>query len=164
MKLPAFPPDKKPLKHYTLEDFVAALASDAVLPGAGAAGGMALAIAAGCAGKAVAITRKHQNGDRALERLQQQFERIAEAALALAEHDAIQFKQQLQSDDPAAIDALLRTDCTILDTCRALDALLDQNAHLIAANMTGDWKAARALSDACMFIQLANMRELSGQK
>jgi formiminotetrahydrofolate cyclodeaminase len=149
---------KKPLQHYTLEAFMAELASEAISPGAGAAGGITLALAAACAGKAVAITRRHQSDSR-LDKLQMQLERITESALSLAELDAQQFRRQLQSDRPAAIHALLHTDYTILDTCRALDALLEEHACLIPDNMVGDWKAARVLSDACLFIQLANVRE-----
>jgi formiminotetrahydrofolate cyclodeaminase len=163
MKPTASPLGKKPLKQFTLEDFATALASDAPLPGSGAAGGTALALAAACAGKAVAITRKHQSS-LVLEKLQTQLERIRDSALTLADHDALQFKCLLQSDTPAATNALLVTDYTILDTCRALDTLLQEHMHLIADNVVGDWKAARALSDACLFIQLANVRELKGEK
>lgn len=150
----------KPLKHFTLEDCVTALASDEAAPGAGAAGGIALALAAACASKAVAVTRAHQAADGVLAKLQTLLEHISKSALNLAEHDAVQFMQQLQSQSPVATNELLRTDYTIVDTCRALDSLLESHAHLIANNMVGDWKAARALNDACLFIQLANVREL----
>jgi formiminotetrahydrofolate cyclodeaminase len=163
MKPIAAPLGNKPLKDFTIEDLVTALASDAMSPGAGSAGGTALALAAACAGKAVAITRKHQSS-RALEKLQKQLEHIRESALTLADRDAVQFKCLLQSDTPAAANALLMTDHTMLDTCRVLDTLLQEHSHLIADNVAGDWKAARALSDACLFIQLANVRELGGEK
>jgi hypothetical protein len=78
----------------------------------------------------------------------------------LGRQDAIQFKQQLKTDDPAAVNALLRTDYTLLDACRELDRLLQDNSDLIADNMAGDWKAARALLHACRVIHNENVREL----
>ena len=157
----ASPIEKKPLQHCAIGEFVDELASDAILPGAGAAGGVALALAAGCAGKAVAVSRKHDSNP-ALAGLQIQFARIAQQALALGRQDAIQFKEQLKSDDPQAAVALLRTDYTLLDVCRELDKLLQDNRALIADNMAGDWKAARALLHACRIIHNENVRELTG--
>ena len=153
------PIEKKPLMHCTVGEFLHVLASDAMLPGAGAAGGMALALAAACAGKAVAITRRH--GDSTvLAYLQTQLADLTASALVLAENDALQFKRQLESDDPAEASALLRTDLTILDACSTLDKLLNDNGHHIADNMTGDWNAARALSHACRVIHEENVRGL----
>jgi hypothetical protein len=153
------PIEKKALRLCAVGEFIDSLASDAILPGAGAAGGVALALAAACAGKAVAISRKHDSSP-ALAGLQVQLARMAEQALTLGQQDAIQFKQQLKSDDPDAANALLRTDRTILDACRTLDRLLQDNSDAIADNMSGDWKAARALLHACRVIHNENVREI----
>lgn len=153
------PIERKPLQHCTVGEFLAQLASASVLPGAGAAGGIALALAAGCAGKAVVITRKHDS-DPALAGLQVQLAKLAQQALELGQKDAIQFKEQLKSDDPAATTALLRTDYTLLDLCRELERLLEDHRELIKDNMSGDWKAARALLHACRVIHNENVREL----
>ncbi len=163
MKPDNSPIETKALKLCTVGEFLAVLASDAMLPGAGAAGGIALALAAACAGKAVAITRRHDVRSALLANLQMQLTRIAEQALVLAQTDAIQFKQQLVSGDPAASDALLHTGHTILEACRTLDRILCDNEHHIADNMAGDWKAARALSDACLCIHQENVRELKSE-
>ena len=159
MKNDASPIERKALRACTIGEFLEALASDAVLPGAGAAGGLALALAAACAEKAVAITRRH-DANPALQTLQQQLAQLGAEALELGQRDALQFKQQLKSDNPAAATELLRTDYTILDACQALDRLLQDNRGLIADNMAGDWKAARALLHACRVIHTENVREL----
>ncbi len=156
------PIERKPLRLCAIGEFLSALASDAVLPGAGAAGGIALALAAACAGKAVAISRRHDDTP-ALAEFQRQLACMAEEALELGQRDALQFKQQLKSNDPEATTALLRTDYTILDACQALDRLLQDNRDLIADNMSGDWKAARALLHACRVIHHENVRELTGE-
>ena len=153
------PIERKPLQRCSIGEFLDALASDAVLPGAGAAGGVALAMAAACAGKAVAITRRH-DANAALAELQTELARMTGEALELGQRDALQFKRQLKSDDPAATTALLRTDYTILDACHALERLLQDNRDLIADNMAGDWRAARALLHACRVIHQENVREL----
>jgi hypothetical protein len=150
------------LTRLAIGDFLDALASDAILPGAGAAGGIALALAAACAGKAVAITRRH-DGHLRLIGLQSDLRQLSGRALTLGQQDALQFKQQIKSDDPNAAQALLRTDHTLLDACRSLERLLDDNRDLIADNMAGDWKAARALLHACRVIHSENVRELKGQ-
>jgi flagellar biosynthesis/type III secretory pathway chaperone len=159
MKPDDSPIERKSLRQCALGEFLDALASDAILPGAGAAGGVALALAAACAEKAVAITRRH-DANPALEELQKQLSDLAKRALELGQQDALQFKQQLKSNDSAAAQKLLRTDYTILDTCRALDRLLQDNGELIADNMSGDWKAAHALLHACRVIHNENVREL----
>jgi hypothetical protein len=153
------PIERKPLQRCSIGEFLDTLASDAVLPGAGAAGGVALAMAAACAAKAVAITRRHDT-NAVLAELQTTLGRMAGEALELGQQDALQFKRQLKSDDPAAATALLRTDYTILDACQALERLLQDNRELIADNMAGDWKAARALLHACRVIHHENVREL----
>ncbi|MEY4641771.1 MAG: hypothetical protein RLZZ227_1765 [Pseudomonadota bacterium] len=153
------PIEKQALRRCSLGEFLESLASDAILPGAGAAGGVALALAAACAGKAVAISRKH-DASPALAGLQVQFAGMAQQALTLGQQDALQFKEQLKSEDPDAANALLRTDHTILDLCSALDRVLQDNRDLIADNMAGDWKAARALLHACRVIHSENLREL----
>ncbi|MES2626186.1 MAG: hypothetical protein V4628_12960, partial [Pseudomonadota bacterium] len=135
-------------------------ASDAIIPGAGSASGITLALAAACAGKAVAISRRHDADNAVLADLQAQLADLVKSALALAQADALQFKRHLTNESPATGDALLRTDQRILDVCRKLDTLLDDNIHLIAENMAGDWQAARELSHASRVIQEGNVQEL----
>lgn len=156
------PIESTALKRLTIGDFLDALASDAILPGAGAAGGVALALAAACASKAIAITRRHDGNPR-LVGLQSELVQLAGRALTLGQQDALQFKQQLKTDEPEAAQALLRTDHTLIDACRSLERLLDDNRDLIADNMAGDWKAARALLHACRVIHSENLRELKAE-
>ena len=160
MKQPQSVLERKALERCTLKEFLDALASDAKIPGAGSASGIALALGAACAGKAVAITLRHAADNAALLDLQTRLADLRELALDLAEDDAFKFKQYLESGTTLTADALLRTDRSLLIDCRKLDKLLDDNERLIAANMSGDWEAARALSRASRLIQEENVREL----
>lgn len=155
--------ETKSLEHCTLKVLLDALASDAMIPGAGAASGVALALAAACAGKAVAITRRHGD-DPDLVELQQQLAELRESGLALGETDALLFKQFLESGGPEPEGKLLRTDCRILDNCRALESLLARHEHRIAENMSGDWQAARVLSRASRLIQETNVKALGNER
>lgn len=160
MKQPESILERKALPRCTLKEFLDALASDAKIPGAGSASGIALALGAACAGKAVAITLRHAADNEALLKLQAQLADLRELALRLAEDDAFMFKRHLEAETAASADALLHTDRSLLIDCRKLDKLLDDNEVLIAANMAGDWQAARALSRASRLIQEENVREL----
>ena len=153
------PIETKPLAQCSIEEFLRVLASDAVLPGAGAAAGVALALATACAAKAIAITRRHADSTT-LAYLQTQLTDLTATALVLAENDALQFREQLETADAVAANALLRTDLSMLEACSTLDKLLDDNKQYIANNMTGDWDAARALNRACRVIHEGNIREL----
>ena len=155
------PLDKKPLERCHLKELLDGLASNAIIPGAGTAGGVALALAAACAGKAVAITLLHAADNQALNKLQQELASLRESALALAEADALLFRQHLKSGDPQVTEQLLRTDHQILSGCRELDALLEANEGSINLTMRGDWLAAKALIEASRLIQQANVRELT---
>jgi hypothetical protein len=157
------PLENKSLEHCSFQELLEALASDAMMPGAGTAGGIALALAAACAGKAVAISLRHDVDCSELHALQLQFSDLRNGALALAEADALQFKRYLKSNDPVDTDALLNTDSKLVAESHRLDALLRAHEHRIAQNMTGDWQAARALSRACRLIELGNVREIEGQ-
>lgn len=160
MQRDASPLETQPLPALAIGRFLELLASDAALPGAGAAGGVALALAAACAGKAIAVSRRHDSSP-ALAGLQVELRRIVELALDLGQQDAICFKQQLKAEDPDAARALLRTDYTMLDVCRGLERLLEDNRDLVRDNMAGDWKAARALLHACRAIHSENLREMT---
>lgn len=168
MKPTDAPIENKRLKHCTVDEFLSALASDAMLPGAGAAGGVALALAAACAGKAVAITLMHiddsadasPNDKAALENLQSRLNFLTETALILGENDALQLRYMFQTRDPADARLLLDTDYTMLSTCDELDQLLQDHEPLIVDSMRGDWTAARALGQACRLIHQENIREL----
>ncbi len=157
--------ENTPLADCTVGELLQVLASDAVLPGAGAAAGIALALAAACAGKAVAITLCHpgQNKETAitLENLQTRFSELADTALRLARDDALQFKRQLKAENNEnETKDLIETDRKIMSTCRKLNDLLNHNEHLIAENMKGDWLAASALCKACQDIHTENLNEL----
>ncbi|HWK53918.1 MAG TPA: cyclodeaminase/cyclohydrolase family protein [Hyphomicrobiales bacterium] len=119
------PIETKPLEHCTLKVLLDALASDAMIPGAGAASGVAFALAAACAGKAVAITRRHED-QPALAQLQKQLTELRESGLALGEADALQFKQLLESGGPGPEEKLLRTDCRLLDNCPRIGCASDR--------------------------------------
>ena len=155
--------DSEPLAHCSLKDFLDALASDAMIPGAGAAGGIALALAAACAGKAAAISRRHAE-ESLLEELEEQLNVLRTKAISLAEADALLFKEHLRQVDNTAGENLRRTDQLIVAGCQELDALLDANRDQIVDTMEGDWQAAKALCLAAKLIQEMNLRELSNNE
>lgn len=155
--------EQKPLPHCSFQELLDVLASDEIMPGAGTAGGIALALAAACAGKAVAITLRHEPACSALLALQHQLSQLRTEALALAEADALQFKHFLKSESPQATEALRSTDTQLVEHSQRLELLLDQHEARIAENMAGDWQAARALSRACRLIEAGNVRELAGK-
>src|SRR5687768_14637314 len=85
-----------------LIDVVNAIASAQISPGAGAAGAVTLALAAACAGKAVAISLKHRESDVTLLRARQVLDDIAHIALAGADEDASRFEALVRGNDPSA--------------------------------------------------------------
>jgi formiminotetrahydrofolate cyclodeaminase len=150
------------LQHMTLEGFIAALGSADPAPGAGAAAGVCLALAAGCAAKAFAISARHAGGP-ALEEAAAQARRLADAALAGARRDAEDFPALLQAgDDRSAADAVRRDGEALLALGDQLQALLSRYGPATDPVMAGDIGAAAGLLRAAANIQRANLAELAG--
>jgi hypothetical protein len=139
-----------------------AVASTEPAPGAGAAGGIALAFGIACARKAVAMTRKHHPDDETLTGLGQRLAGLSDQALAGAEADATAFRAYIH----AAADE--RGD--LLDTLIAVDECLvaigDEARTLLLAvrtdiypTMAGDVSAAFALIAAARAVHAACVAE-----
>ena len=93
------PPDLPRIPELTLIDFISNLGSVAPIPGAGAAGAVALSLGAACAAKAFAISARH-TGERALNDAAERARRIASIALVGAQRDATDFRAWLKFHDP----------------------------------------------------------------
>jgi formiminotetrahydrofolate cyclodeaminase len=147
-----------------VEDLIDSIGGNRVSPGAGAAGAVTLALAAACAAKAAAISLKHEPDNAGLRQLQDILERIARFALAGADRDAEAFTAFIKEHSPGAIAQLIREGDKIAHLIDVLAGVLDKVAPQIAANVSGDIIAARALMEAARTIQLTNLAEVQGEK
>ncbi len=137
----------------TLEDVLARLASDAISPGSGAAAAVTLAFAAACAGKALAISRKHRPAGESLKAAETRLADIVDSSLERADADAALFESFLHHKDRTHADALLRADDSAQALARDLGAVLDDIGGEIHPVVAGDMAAARALLSAANLIQ-----------
>jgi formiminotetrahydrofolate cyclodeaminase len=138
----------------TLKDVLTALASDAPSPGSGAAASVTLAFAAACAGKAVAITRKHRPAEADyLSTAERRLKEIMRASLERADSDAALFESFIHHKGREAAKALVRADESAQGLGRELGAVLDEIAPNIHPVMAADIAAARALLSAVGLIE-----------
>lgn len=161
------------LSDQSLRSFVEALSSDAPSPGAGAAGAVALALAAGCARKAIAITRRHSPADGELEAAAERLAGISSGALDGAVADAELFTRLMhaisaarrQGEGDAAppvrerASALVHEGDRVMALAEELRSVLTGVRERLDPVMQGDVAAALALADAFAAIQLGNQRE-----
>ena len=84
----------------SLDEILAALASRAVAPGAGAAAGVVLALAAACAEKAVVVTRKQQEADPALPAVAVALAGLRAQALRSAADDGLCYMAYARAPGP----------------------------------------------------------------
>jgi formiminotetrahydrofolate cyclodeaminase len=141
------------LKDKTLEDLLARLASDAVSPGSGAAAAVTLAFAAACAGKALAISRKHRPAEDYVNAAEKRLADIVRASLERADADGKYFESFIHTKDRKAADALLQADEAAQSLTRELTTVLDEIAGTIHPVVAGDIAAARALLGAASVVQ-----------
>ncbi|HVF16637.1 MAG TPA: cyclodeaminase/cyclohydrolase family protein [Steroidobacteraceae bacterium] len=148
-----------PLAERPLGAVIEAIASDDVAPGAGSAAAVGLALAAACAGKAVAITLKHRNEDAVLARAQKELAAIAHRALHGADEDAARFREFMHEKDASAVQDLLETSTRLQQLGLELLAVLERIADCVDAVVSSDIAAARALCTAFGEIQSENLAE-----
>lgn len=131
----------------TLEKVLTALASDAPSPGSGAAAAVALAFAAACAGKAVAISRKHLAAEKseALDAAQQRLDQIIRASLERADADAKLFESFIHHKDRQNAEAMVRADESAQALARELDGVLNEIDGMVHPVVVADIAAARVL-------------------
>lgn len=149
--------------------FLSHIASIEPSPGAGAASGVALAIAAALARKAVLMTLKHRE-DAGLSRADARLSAIGEAALALADEDAARFAAMLSAKQEGPVEAdraeaeaegLEDLASRMLALCDEIAEIVQDARLLINANMMNDLTAALSLSTSAAAIQRANASELA---
>ncbi|MEP7313819.1 MAG: cyclodeaminase/cyclohydrolase family protein [Pseudomonadota bacterium] len=141
-------------------ELLRAVASSAVSPGAGAAGSIALGLAAACAEKAVTISLKHHPQNAALRNAAEGFAAIARRAVHGADQDAALFREFLREDDGVAGDRLVTEGERLQELSRELRVLLDDIEPQVDPVMSGDVAAARSLAKAFEAIERANLREV----
>lgn len=145
----------------SLKALADALAADRPSPGAGAAGDIALALAASCAAKAFAISARH-TGMAALTEAAGKARGAAGFALAGAEWDAEDFPALLKaaSGAEAPTQALRRDGEAMLALADELKTLLDRHRPDVIPVMAGDLLAAEALLEAFDRIARRNLDDL----
>jgi hypothetical protein len=136
-----------------LKDVLAALASDATSPGSGAAAAAALAFAAACAGKALAISRKHRPADEVTRTAEERLGQLVGLALRSADIDSALFERFLHEKSAQSAAELLRADAASQALARELDTLLNEIDGTIHPVVAGDIAAARVLLSAASLIQ-----------
>jgi hypothetical protein len=99
----------------TLSEVLGALSSRAIAPGAGGATGIVLALAAGCAQKAVAVTRKREGADTGLSTVEDDLLRLREQALACAADDGRCYMAYAKSPGPDTARELVLAGERFLD-------------------------------------------------
>jgi formiminotetrahydrofolate cyclodeaminase len=137
----------------TLADVLTALASDAISPGSGAAAAVTMAFAAACAGKALAISRKHRPAGEDMNAAEQRLADIVRLSLERADADAKLFESFIHHKNQQTAHALLRADEAAQGLTRELNTLLDKIEPTIHPVVAGDIAAARALLHAAITVE-----------
>ena len=136
-----------------LSELLAALASDHISPGSGTAAAAAMAFAAACAGKALAISRKHRAADEVALAAQMQLKEIVRRSLERADVDSARFEDFLRHKNQQTARALLEADEATQALAAELGAVLDRIEPGVHPVVAGDILAARALLEAAARIQ-----------
>jgi formiminotetrahydrofolate cyclodeaminase len=137
----------------SLSELLAALASDHISPGSGTAGAAAMAFAAACAGKALAISRKHRAADEVALAAQTQLQEIVRKSLERADVDSARFEDFLHYKNQQTARALIEADQETQALAAELLVLLDRIEPGVHPVVSGDILAARALLGAAARIQ-----------
>jgi hypothetical protein len=138
---------------HSLSDLLRALASDRISPGSGTAAAGAMAFAAACAAKALAISRKHRAPDEVALAAQTTLGALMAKSLARADVDSARFEDFLRHKNQQTARALIEADRETQALAAELGVLLDRVEPLVHPVVAGDIFAARALLDAATRIQ-----------
>jgi formiminotetrahydrofolate cyclodeaminase len=147
------------LSDQTLADFVKRLGSTAVAPGSGAAGAVALALAAGCVAKAFSISYRHTDASE-LREATDQARSLATIALEGAQRDGDDFHRWLQSHSAPAAEALRQDARKLLCLSSALRELIATYRAAVIPSLTADLGAALDFIAAFEAIETRNDGEL----
>jgi formiminotetrahydrofolate cyclodeaminase len=141
------------LAERTLADILAALASDAISPGSGAAAAVVLAFAAACAGKALAISEKHRPAEGNVKAAEEQLVVLVRRALERADADARFFAEFTHHKDVASTKELLEADEVSRSLAQELAEVLNEIEPTIHPVVAADIAAARTLLSAVSAIE-----------
>jgi hypothetical protein len=112
-----------------------------------------MAFAAACAGKALAISRKHRAADEVALAAQTQLQEIVRKSLERADVDSARFADFLHHKDQKTARALIEADQETQALAAELLVLLDRIEPGVHPVVSGDILAARALLGAAARIQ-----------
>jgi formiminotransferase-cyclodeaminase len=140
----------------SLGEVIEAIASDRIAPGSGSAAAVGLALAAACAGKAVAISCKH-HPNSALARAKDLLTQIAVHALAGADEDASRFHAFIGKQDSCSAHELLDAAHRLRQLGSTLIRAIEECSADILPNVQADITAARALCNAFFQIETNNL-------
>jgi formiminotetrahydrofolate cyclodeaminase len=147
------------LSDQTLADFVKRLGSTAVAPGSGAAGAVALALAAGCVAKAFSISYRHTNASE-LREATDHARSLATIALEGAQRDGDDFRRWLASHSAPAAEALRQDARKLLCLSSVLRELIATYGAAVIPSLTADLGAALDFIAAFEAIETRNDGEL----
>ena len=148
--------EQEPIAELALHDVISAIGSDRVSPGAGAAGAVALGLAAACAHKAAVVSLKHRPDDAVLAAAVERLAAIARRALLGADRDSNAFRGFIRAPGPQAAARLIAVGATLAHLIDSLHSVIDDIEPRVIATLAGDVLAARALAGAARTIQEKN--------
>jgi len=151
------------LADLTMSEITQLICSNAVAPGAGAAGALAMALAAACGGKAVTISLKHAD-DAHLHVALHRFQELCRRALQEADDDAQTFAAWIRDRGAQATDELIESEEKTARLINALLVTIGEVEPFIRADMVGDLIAAKSLARAAKTIQIANEAQTQGER
>lgn len=151
--------DRPPLTSLALCDLMKLLCSESAEAGSGTAGSIAVALAAGCAAKAAAISAKRSESGQELQQLSETLCVMAEEALAGADQESRRFVETLHAKNARSERKLLDTERTLISLAERLMQLLEEVEPRVDHELQGDMLAARALRSAGMIILASNRNE-----
>lgn len=112
-----------------------------------------MAFAAACAGKALAISRKHRAADEVALAAQTQLQEIVRKSLERADIDSARFADFLHHKNQQTARALIEADQQTQALAAQLRVLVDRIEPGVHPVVAGDILAARALLEAAARIQ-----------
>ena len=135
------------------------IGSNAISPGAGAAGAIALGLAAACASKAVRISLGHSPENPELKSALETLQRIADSAMTEADRDSRAFEAFVHDRDLSSVERLVCEGEEFGRLIAAFMVAVEGVESRIRPNMVGDVIAAKALAAAAKRIQRRNESE-----
>jgi Formiminotransferase-cyclodeaminase len=148
------------LSDQTLANFVNRLGSTSVAPGSGAAGAVALALAAGCVAKAFSISHRHHMSASGLLEAADHARSLATIALESAQRDGDDFRRWLASHSAPAAEALRQDARKLLCLSSVLQELIATHRPAVIPSLTADLGAALDFIAAFEAIETRNDGEL----